>query len=266
MKLSIITINLNNKYGLQKTVESVISQTFIDYEYIIIDGASTDGSVDIIKQNESKITYWISEPDKGIYNAMNKGILQANGEYCLFLNSGDRLIDERVLEKVFLLNYSEDIIYGNIIKIFSDNEKKRFSGVSKSNPTLCDLLLNFIPHQASLIKTNLFIKYGLYSEEYKIASDHKFFIDSIIFGNVSVKYINMDISYYDTTGVSSTLVEETFMENNAIHESLFPIKVLQDIEELTFYRKSRVINIYNKLRDNLFIVRLYNLIFHGKAK
>jgi len=84
MKLSIITVNLNNAAGLQKTIESVITQTFTDYEYIIIDGGSTDGSVDVIKQHADKITYWVSEPDKGIYNAMNKGILQAKGEYCLF--------------------------------------------------------------------------------------------------------------------------------------------------------------------------------------
>ncbi|MDR2910496.1 MAG: glycosyltransferase [Bacteroidales bacterium] len=93
MKLSIITINLNNVAGLQKTIESVVKQTFTDYEYIVIDGGSTDGSADIIKQHANKITYWVSEPDKGIYNAMNKGIRVAKGEYCLFLNSGDWLIN-----------------------------------------------------------------------------------------------------------------------------------------------------------------------------
>jgi len=88
-KLSIITINLNNQKGLQKTIESVLSQTCSDYEYIIIDGGSTDGSIDIIKKHADKISHWISEPDHGIYNAMNKGISVANGELICFLNSGD---------------------------------------------------------------------------------------------------------------------------------------------------------------------------------
>ncbi len=89
MKLSIITINKNNAYGLRKTIQSVINQTYSNIEYIIIDGASTDGSIDVIKKFEDKIDWWASEPDTGIYNAMNKGIKIATGDYCQFLNSGD---------------------------------------------------------------------------------------------------------------------------------------------------------------------------------
>ena len=111
-KLSIITINLNNAAGLRKTIESVVNQTFTDYEYLIIDGGSTDGSVEVIKEFADKITYWVSEPDKGIYNAMNKGILKARGEYLQFLNSGDWLVDNEVLFRVFSLNHFEDILYG----------------------------------------------------------------------------------------------------------------------------------------------------------
>ena len=114
MKLSIITINRNNAQGLRKTIESVISQTFTDFEYLIIDGASTDGSTDVIKQYEDKITYWISEPDKGIYNAMNKGILKAVGAYCLFLNSGDALSKDSILSDVFNKEYNSDILCGYV--------------------------------------------------------------------------------------------------------------------------------------------------------
>ena len=89
MKLSVITINFNNRDGLRKTIESVVNQTYNDFEYIIIDGGSTDGSVDVIKEYADRIDYWVSEPDKGIYNAMNKGIDVAKGEYCIFMNSGD---------------------------------------------------------------------------------------------------------------------------------------------------------------------------------
>jgi len=110
-KLSIITVNLNNAEGLRKTIESVVTQTFTDFEYIIIDGGSTDGSVEIIKLYADKITYWVSEPDKGIYNGMNKGIMVAKGEYCQFLNSGDWLVNENVLKEVFA---DVDIVYGDL--------------------------------------------------------------------------------------------------------------------------------------------------------
>ena len=115
--LSIITINRNNAAGLRKTIESVVSQTYTDFDYIIIDGASTDESVDVIKEYADRITYWVSEPDTGIYNAMNKGILKANGEYCLFLNSGDWLYDNDVLNDVFSISPTEDIVYGNDVFI-----------------------------------------------------------------------------------------------------------------------------------------------------
>ena len=100
-QLSIITINYNNLAGLQKTFESVFNQTFQDFEYIVIDGGSTDGSKELIEQYHDKIDYWVSEPDSGIYNAMNKGIVRANGEYLQFLNSGDSLLGENILKNVF---------------------------------------------------------------------------------------------------------------------------------------------------------------------
>ena len=114
-KLSIITINLNNKDGLRKTIESVISQTFEDFEYILIDGASTDGSVEVISQFETRLKYWISEPDNGIYHAMNKGIKKAKGDYCLFLNSGDYLDNSTILECIFESNHKEELLYGNFM-------------------------------------------------------------------------------------------------------------------------------------------------------
>jgi glycosyltransferase involved in cell wall biosynthesis len=100
IKLSIITINYNNRDGLEKTIRSVIDQRFTDFEFIVIDGGSTDGSVDNIRKYENKINYWCSEKDAGIYNAQNKGIKKAKGEYCLFLNSGDFLYNEDVLNKI----------------------------------------------------------------------------------------------------------------------------------------------------------------------
>ena len=117
MKYSIITVNYNNKEGLRRTIESVIHQTFHDYEFIIIDGGSTDGSMDVLKEYDAQINYWVSEPDSGIYNAMNKGIAKAKGEYLNFMNSGDCFYTADVLEKVSLYNSNADFIVGTIITI-----------------------------------------------------------------------------------------------------------------------------------------------------
>src|SRR4030043_464009 len=122
--LSIITINLNNAAGLRQTIESVINQTFSDYEYIIIDGGSTDGSVDVIKEYASKLRYWITEPDTGIYNAMNKGIMQAKGEYFQFLNSGDWFLNETILQKLFSVDHNADILYGDEYWVYKNGIKK----------------------------------------------------------------------------------------------------------------------------------------------
>ena len=113
--ITIITINFNNQNGLQKTMDSVFRQTNKDFQYIVIDGGSSDGSKELIERNQSKINHWVSEPDNGIYHAMNKGIEKATGEYLLFLNSGDELINELVVEKVTPLLHTEDIISGNLI-------------------------------------------------------------------------------------------------------------------------------------------------------
>src|SRR5690242_21925905 len=99
LKLSIITVNFNNAAGLQRTMDSAFHQTFTDYEYVIIDGGSTDGSKDLIKNHANKLVYWVSEKDNGVYQAMNKGIVRAKGDYLLFLNSGDYLLHERILDE-----------------------------------------------------------------------------------------------------------------------------------------------------------------------
>lgn len=120
MFFSIITINYNDKSGLRRTIESVASQTYVDYEYIIIDGGSTDGSVDVIKEFASDIDCWVSEKDRGIYHAMNKGVLQAHGDYCLFLNSGDAFYDKSVLEHIAEKGLKEDIIVGKLVSFTND--------------------------------------------------------------------------------------------------------------------------------------------------
>ena len=137
--LTIITINLNNSIGLRKTIESVISQTYNDFEYLIIDGGSIDGSVDVIKEYADRISYWFSEPDKGIYNAMNKGILKAKGQYLQFLNSGDYLVNKNVIENVFHELPDCDLLYGNIITVKPDGKLQIHKGIGGSEITLFTL-------------------------------------------------------------------------------------------------------------------------------
>ena len=201
MKLSIITVNLNNATGLLKTIGSVVSQTWQEFEYIIIDGASTDGSKELIDQYANQQINFISEPDTGVFNAMNKGIRMAKGEYLLFLNSGDFLVDKDVLKKVFMTKYTEDILCGSCL--VSDKGKLVFT----TNPPETFQLSHFykatIAHQATFIKRSLFDHFGYYREDLKFMSDWEFWIRIIILGLATTKKLNIVVSNYNLDGISS---------------------------------------------------------------
>ena len=200
MKLTIVTINLNDAKGLQKTLDSVWSrQSFSDFEHIVIDGASTDGSVEIIRKYADRLAYWVSEPDTGIYNAMNKGIVRAKGDYLLFLNSGDWLADD-VLAKVFSEPMVDDIVYGNFTFVKRDGALQLVE--YKRQLSYVDLLLYSIGHPASFIKRELFDG-ELYNEEFRIVSDWAFFVEQIIKKGRSVKRIDLNITFFNDYGISS---------------------------------------------------------------
>jgi glycosyltransferase involved in cell wall biosynthesis len=201
MKLSIITINFNDKTGLEKTIKSVIDQTFENFEYLVIDGGSTDGSVDVIKNNAEKISYWVSEPDKGIYNAMNKGIAKATGEYCLFLNSGDYLIDRKVLQKVFENNYREDILYGDLRY---QAESGQFSEtIFPEKITFSQFISSFLPHPCTFIKKKCFDIAGVYDEKYTIVADWAFMAKAVGKHNCTTRHIPLFVSCHMLGGISS---------------------------------------------------------------
>ena len=208
MKLSIITINYNNVAGLRKTMESVFAQTCRDFEYIIVDGASTDGSVNVIKELESEgvrelgTFKWISEPDGGIYEAMNKGLKMAKGEYVLMLNSGDFLIDEHVIERIMPELHTEDIIQGNVIEEYP-NKTIRFRGYGRSDISFIDAMDACFPHQAAFIKLSTMEQYGYYNENYRKASDSYFFVTALALGNGTFRYVDIDITNFDVNGISS---------------------------------------------------------------
>ena len=199
-KLSIITINYNNKLGLQKTIESVINQTFKNFEFIVIDGNSSDGSKEVVEQYKSQLTYSVSEPDSGIYNAMNKGILKANGEYLLFLNSGDWLNNNDVVGSLQNYLYDTDVISGDI-NLFHDNKWHLLK--SQDQITVDYFLSISLYHQATFIKKQLFLKSGLYDENLKICGDYEFFIRTLLKEDATYKHIPVLISNFLTDGISN---------------------------------------------------------------
>ncbi|GHT05541.1 glycosyl transferase [Bacteroidia bacterium] len=200
MKLSIITVNLNNAAGLEKTIQSVVCQEFTDYEYIIIDGNSTDSSVEIIQQYADAIHYWVSEPDQGIYQAMNKGIAQASGEYIIFMNSGDCLINPQTLKKVFSKEHTADLLTGSII--FDEKIPRRESIPDKI--TFYYFKTSTIWHQSTFTKRELFYEIGFYDEQLKISSDWKFALLALVLYNKSIERLDEDIALVDATGISGS--------------------------------------------------------------
>lgn len=253
-KLSIITVNLNNAAGLRKTIESVISQTYTDFECLIIDGGSTDGSVEIINEYDEKITYWVSEPDKGIYNAMNKGILQAKGEYCLFLNSGDWLLNENILNLVFSKNYIVDLI---CCKVY--NHIKYGHGtiqLPKEKLTFYDFYIATLPHQSTFIKTKLFNENGLYDETLKILADWKFFIEAVIIHHCSYITLDIETTFFAPGGISSENYFININERENVLNNLFS-PFIEDYKLLQSYKASRFIKLWTKLKDNNMLLSTY---------
>jgi glycosyltransferase involved in cell wall biosynthesis len=202
MKLSIITINRNNAAGLERTMRSVFCQTFSDYEYIIVDGASTDGSVGIIKQHADKIHKWVSEPDTGIYNAMNKGIRMAEGEYCYFLNSGDSIFAPDTLEQVFgKTEGAPDFIHGDIAVPRKGGGFWIWKGVPQ--PSFYEMYANGrVWHQAMFVRRGLFHERHFYDETCGMA-DTIFNVEMMIFNNVTSLYIPVVFAVFDQTGIGA---------------------------------------------------------------
>lgn len=200
MKLSIITINYNDATGLERTINSIVPKKNSDVELIIIDGASIDTSIDVIHHYKHNFDYWVSEHDKGIYNAMNKGITQAKGEYLMFVNSGDTLMPQADFKQILNKINNEDIIYHNIEIVGEE------SAFIKKYPSHLDFKYfaeDSLPHLGTLIKKELFERYGLYKEDFKIVSDWAFFMDCILIHKCSYRYIDDCFASFYAGGISS---------------------------------------------------------------
>ena len=294
MKLSIITINYNNAEGLRKTLASVAAQTYADIEHIIVDGGSTDGSVEIIREyadneairlegykairqesSEDNDTmpnrpiaqspyrheiHWISEPDKGIYNAMNKGIRMATGEYIQILNSGDILAADDVTERMMAalaqqvkgkddskvgtnasrlsplasspIQNCPAIFYGNMIKVNAAGKVVGKSGYTEYS--LRQFYSSTLNHDCAYIRKDLFEEYGLYDEQLKIVSDWKWYLQAIGLGKVKPEYVDIDVTIFDDGGISETNLALRNTERRGVLEELLPPAILWDYDTHAF--------------------------------
>lgn len=263
MKLSIITINYNNSEGLRRTLASVAAQTYRDIEHIIIDGASSDGSVDVIKEyvlaNPKKDPFfkhaitWVSEKDSGIYNAMNKGIRKATGSYIEILNSGDVLaapdVTDRMVRELEKKEYPS-ILYGNMLKSYDGKTiiNKDTCGGACATDSFLYFYKGTLNHDCAYIRRDLFDMYGLYNEEMKICSDWEWYVKAIALGGVKAIYTNIDVTIFDMNGVSESHGRNADLIKKERRESLekiLPAAVLHDYDKYAF-----PIEEYNRLKKH----------------
>lgn len=245
--LSIITINRNNAEGLRATMQSVLTQDFDDYEYIIIDGASNDGSVDVIRdflavsEYAAKISYWISEPDSGIYNAMNKGIRHAKGEFVNMMNSGDTMLPE-VLWRVAKIarEHKGEILYGAI------NCTKNGEYISTAGVSAKMLTNNMVVHPSCFVPICVHEKFGMYDETYKITGDWDLFVHFYL-ENVSFFYMNMIVANFDTAGISSTS-KAVQKENARVMKKNGLYKMMSPKQRVKLFLKNRFLSLKRFLR------------------
>lgn len=229
-RLSIITVNYNNREGLRDTLISISKQRDKNFEAIVVDGGSTDGSIDIVREFEHVITKWISEPDKGVYHAMNKGVAMANGEYVLFVNSGDCLSDENVISQLNRIDICSDICFGRVLNINNKGEGHLWEPPQERNLSLQYLRWNTLHHPGAIIRRDLQVKYP-YDEKLRICSDRKFFVQALILGDASYSTIPVIINAFAPSGLSGAHAEHKMVEEDEfILKDLFPKRLMRDIE------------------------------------
>lgn len=233
MKISIITVCFNSASTLEKTILSVASQTYRNIEYIIIDGNSKDETVNIIKKNETIISKWISEPDNGLYDAMNKGLKLATGEVIGILNSDDTFLSSRVIEDLAIFHQKNNIdaSVGNIVQHKKNGKIVRFYSSKRWNPQ--KLKIGFMPpHPAIFFKRTLFEKFGYYKLEYKIAADYELITRFFLKYKINWKYSNITSTAMLIGGLSSsgrssykliTLEIQSALASNSIN--FFPFRI-----------------------------------------
>jgi glycosyltransferase involved in cell wall biosynthesis len=200
--LSIITVNLNDRVGLARTLDSVARQTFTDRELIVVDGGSTDGSADVVRERGTLVTGFVSEPDRGIFDAQNKGTRRAHGTYCLYLNAGDLLASDDALERFFGAGPAvEDILYGDVV--IEEVDGRRRVERSPERLTWAFFMRTTLPHQSTAFKRDLFDRVGPYDTTLRVAGDYEFFLRSVVVHGASSRHVPVPLAVYVMGGRST---------------------------------------------------------------
>ncbi len=220
-KLTIITVNFNHMDGLRRTIESVVSQTFTDYEWIVVDGGSTDGSRELLEQYEDSFAWWCSEPDNGVYNAMNKGLAHATGEYVNFMNSGDMFATPSILSEIFGQPHGADVLYG-YMKLGTMDGDMIWPNMMKKRLSWFDFYASTLNHQSTFTKREMFVKYGTFDESYKVYADWRHFAQIIGVEKASSEFIPKIISIYEGGGLSMSQKETCRRELVRLRKEVYP--------------------------------------------
>jgi glycosyltransferase involved in cell wall biosynthesis len=248
MKITIITVCYNSALTIEKTILSVAAQTFRDIEYIIVDGNSKDDTVHIIKKHEGIISKWISEPDQGLYDAMNKGILMATGDLIGILNSDDTFYSNTVVEEMDRFhreNSNIDASVGNIIQHREDGKIVRFYSSRKWNPE--KLKIGFMPpHPSIFFRKSLFRLYGTYELGFKIGADYELISRYFLRNKINWKYSGITTTAMLVGGLSSSGAQsyklitkeiQRALSMNGIQFSPFKIKMRFFWKIIGFFKK-----------------------------
>ena len=256
-RFSIITINYNNASQLRRTIESVLAQTFRDIEFIVIDGGSTDNSLEVIRAFANRIDYWVSEPDRGIYHAMNKGMKQAHGEYVNFMNAGDSFHAADVLEEIDRQLGDADILFGNVCDAATG---RRYGGIrAGSEVTFLTLKKEILCHQATFYRREVLERHP-YDESLRIIADWKVNVQAIVFDNCKVRVVETMLANYDLTGLSTTQRQLHADERQRVMAALFPPRVLKDYERLYTDEEMPIVTLLPELKKRGRVQRIAYLL------
>lgn len=247
MRVSIITVCFNSEDYILSTIESVLSQDYLDIEYIVVDGNSTDGTVEIIKSFGNKISRWISEPDLGIYDAMNKGINLATGDIIGIVNSDDFFHRNDSISKVVetLKNFPVQSVFADIIFVRRDNPEKVVRYFSSQNFKPWKMRFGFMPAHPTFFtyKTN-FTKYGSYDSSFEIGADFELLLRFLYKNSISYKYIPIDLMKMRTGGVSTKSLISTLIINQ---ENLRAFKINKYYTNYVFLFSRYFIKVFHYL-------------------
>jgi glycosyltransferase involved in cell wall biosynthesis len=219
LKVSIITVSFNSAKTIADTIDSVLSQDFPEIEYIIVDGGSTDGTVDIIRQNENRISQWISEKDQGMYDAMNKGIAMATGDVIGILNSDDVYMNTHVISDLMRVMQSQntEVVFGDLILVDSSNQNKiiRYYDSGRFHPS--KFKFGWMPaHPTVFVKRELYQKVGKFSTTYQIAADYEMLIRILAIEKASYAYYPKPVVRMRSGGASTSGISRNWILNQEI--------------------------------------------------